>query len=341
MLGERGEDCSKTNVGCLDIDQLMSMENKRRSRTNSAYNRRGCLEGFGQALLQLQLVIALLKMVVVYVKHSLFTKLPFKPLKHLKKKNSVQAKEKLYQEFLETRFRKIRVHRPQAVIQTIPSKFLQLLHRLVLSDKEELFGDMILSSFLLILQSLHQWRYLQLLHRLVQSDKDEPFTPTPTAVETPTAPPSPIPVRQGRALSRHDTFFLAQTPMPTAVETPTAPPSPSPVRQGRALRRNNTIFSLAQMQTDSIHPDYTDFEALAKEQVSDWETREASSSRVNLDECWEEVALQNTPLSALPPGVSLEQYVRESLNRRRIEGFLAYAYSLEDSTPDTGSSSIS
>ncbi|KAJ3718824.1 hypothetical protein C8R42DRAFT_643883 [Lentinula raphanica] len=176
--------------------------------------------------------------------------------------------------------------------------------------------------------------------------------PTPTSVEIPTAPPSPSPVRQGRGLRRHDTFFfLARAPTPTLVEnnpTPTpveistAPPSPNPVRQERALRLNGTILSPARTHTDSIQSnvlDYTDFEA---QHVSNWEISDGSRARVDLDECWEEVALQNTPLSNLPPGVSLEQYVRESLNRKRIGGFLAYAYSLEDTTTNkAGPSSTS
>ncbi|KAJ3832075.1 hypothetical protein F5878DRAFT_666903 [Lentinula raphanica] len=118
------------------------------------------------------------------------------------------------------------------------------------------------------------------------------------------------------------------------MEIPTAPPSPSPVRQGRALRRHDTLFFEPQ-PTPATNE--SDIQKSSSKQETAPETNAddsslsviSDSSQDTLEECYREVALQNTPLSELPPGVSLEQYVERSMNRRRLAGFLAYAFGLE------------
>ncbi|KAJ3772775.1 hypothetical protein FB446DRAFT_703567 [Lentinula raphanica] len=128
-------------------------------------------------------------------------------------------------------------------------------------------------------------------------------------MEIPTAPPSPIPVRQGRALRRHDTFYLE--------------PQPTPVTNSNIPTQDlwNTEQGVAS-------------EALAEASDS-WVIRD--TLRLTLEERYNEDSLRTTPLSELPPGFSLEQYVEQSLNRRRVAEFLAYAYALDKSRRSSGS----
>ncbi|KAJ3831065.1 hypothetical protein F5878DRAFT_647973, partial [Lentinula raphanica] len=75
-------------------------------------------------------------------------------------------------------------------------------------------------------------------------------------------------------------------------------------------------------------------EALAEASDS-WVIRD--TLRLTLEERYNEDSLRTTPLSELPPGFSLEQYVEQSLNRRRVAEFLAYAYALDKSRRSSGS----
>ncbi|KAJ3964080.1 hypothetical protein EV361DRAFT_956305 [Lentinula raphanica] len=158
--------------------------------------------------------------------------------------------------------------------------------------------------------------------------------------EIPTAPPTPGQAKQGMGLRRHDTLFFEPAidaiqsrnsddseecegtysegtirsffdnlqnliRYVSAIEIPTAPPTPVQDKQGRGLRRHDTLF----------------FEPAVYSSIR-------SRDPVTRQERLKEVSLHDTPPSELPPNSSLEQFLKQRTNSRRLNPLLDSALGL-------------
>ncbi|KAJ3710087.1 hypothetical protein C8R42DRAFT_648967 [Lentinula raphanica] len=132
--------------------------------------------------------------------------------------------------------------------------------------------------------------------------------------------------------------FLYQTPVLKSIfiEVPTAPPSPSPVPQdSRKLRRHETFYYQERTHRNKlIQTDDTGVRLKQQDQE-----KSADLHQVDLEECYLEVSLQNTPIEDIPKGMSREAFVMQQLNDRRLEGFLALAFG-ESSSSSSSSGSL-
>ncbi|KAJ3717343.1 hypothetical protein C8R42DRAFT_724240 [Lentinula raphanica] len=144
------------------------------------------------------------------------------------------------------------------------------------------------------------------------------------SVEIPTAPPTPTPKIQARALRRHDTFYFQA---PTIREIPTAPPTPTPDIQGRTLRRHETFYfqtSTAQVliPTESPTPRYIPGRSLLRHEMIHFQA--PASSSVTPLEYDGEVSLQTSTLPEVPSSdLSLEQFLGQRIKLRRINPLFA------------------
>ncbi|KAJ3965160.1 hypothetical protein EV361DRAFT_1037612, partial [Lentinula raphanica] len=81
-------------------------------------------------------------------------------------------------------------------------------------------------------------------------------------------------------------------------EVPTAPPSPSPVPQdSRKLRRHETFYYQEHTHRNKL--------------IQTDQEKSADLHQVDLEECYLEVALQNTPIEDIPKGMSREAFVMQ------------------------------
>ncbi|KAJ3963953.1 hypothetical protein EV361DRAFT_874405 [Lentinula raphanica] len=143
------------------------------------------------------------------------------------------------------------------------------------------------------------------------------------------APPSPRPEYAQGVLRRHDTLFFL--PERLEVDIPIGHPTPNPANNSGILRRQHTFFAADSPEVPAAphnfhsppHPDEMvgvqredpELEQPGNLPDGNLDALRASigsysdSLRDTLEDCYEEIALQNTSPEDIPEGMSLEQYL--------------------------------
>ncbi|KAJ3965538.1 hypothetical protein EV361DRAFT_873115 [Lentinula raphanica] len=142
----------------------------------------------------------------------------------------------------------------------------------------------------------------------------------------PTAPPSPLPANKPGELGQHSSlFFLPASP---GLDSPTVLSAPHPERhdtffpeKSPDLPESESVASLELKQ--NMRPGHANEIVEATRETLD---SYSEGLKDTLEDCYLEVLLQNTHPDDIPEGMSLEQYVEQTLNRRRFSDFLALAY---------------
>ncbi|KAJ3821371.1 hypothetical protein F5880DRAFT_1614746 [Lentinula raphanica] len=163
------------------------------------------------------------------------------------------------------------------------------------------------------------------------------FLPNPPHMDIPTAPPSPRPEHRPGILRRHDTFWAQQRSPDTDI--PEVTPSPHPEHGQEIPRLRETSFlpegsdmedSTGRDRGQNYHRQQEledDHIRALRETLELYQGKGTSDSlRDTLNDCYEEILLQSSPPQDIPEGISLERYVTQTMNHRRLSDFLALAW---------------